>query len=135
MGWNGFVGALSQLLEKKADDAKEPRVLIFDGHDSHITSELLAHALKNNIHLRMLPGHTSHLLQPLDVGLFGPLKSAMSACLNTLIRTGVSRIVKVEWMEKYVQARQRAFTKANNQGGWRGAGLFPFSRKSPPENF
>ena len=53
---------------EKADDAKEPLVLIFDGHNSHVSSELLAHPLKNDIHLLMLPGHTSHLLQPLDVG-------------------------------------------------------------------
>ena len=110
-----------------SDDACKLRVLIFDGHESHLSSQFLAHALDNNIHLLMLPPHTSHLLQPLDVGVFGPLKSAMSKCLDKLIRTGISRLEKVEWVEKYIEARPYAFTKSNIDGAWRGAGLFPFS--------
>ena len=112
---------------EKANDERLPRVLIFDGHDSHVSSSFLYHSLENNIHLLMLLAHTSHLLQPLDVGLFGPLKSAMSGCLDALIRTGVPRIEKAEWVGTYMEARPRAFTKVNIEGGWRGASLFPFS--------
>jgi hypothetical protein len=54
------------------------RLLICDGHDSHISGDFLAHCLNNYIQLALLPPHTSHLLQPLDVGLFGPLKMALS---------------------------------------------------------
>ena len=75
----------------------------------------------------MLSTHTSHLLQPLDIGVFGLLKAAMSKCLDQLIRTGISRLQKVEWVEKYMEARPLAFTKSNIEGAWRGAGLFPYS--------
>ena len=75
----------------------------------------------------MLPAHTSHLLQPLDVGVFGPLKGVMSKCLDRLIRTGITQLQKVEWVEKYMEARPLAFIKSNIEGAWRGAGLFPYS--------
>ena len=50
----------------------EPRLLIMDGHVSHITYEFLRYCLDHNIYPLVIPSHTSHILQPLDVGLFGP---------------------------------------------------------------
>ena len=49
------------------------RILICDGHDSHISGNFIAHCMRNNITLLVLPPHTSHLIQPADVGVFGPL--------------------------------------------------------------
>ena len=126
-GLEWFIRCFEPATRAIADDGKKPRILIFDGHDSHLTSSFLLHSIEHNIHLLMLPAHTSHLLQPLDVGVFGPLKAAMSKCLDQLIRTGISRLQKVEWVEKYMEARPLAFTKSNIEGAWRGAGLFPYS--------
>lgn len=103
------------------------RLLICDGHDSHISANFIAHCINNNIILLILPPHTSHLLQPLDVGVFGPLKQAISACLDRLIRTGVNRIQKPEFITVYNEARESAISSLNIFGAWRGAGLFPFN--------
>jgi hypothetical protein len=54
----------------------KPRVLICDGFGSHETLEILEFCLTNNIILCRLPSHTSHKLQPCDVGPFAPLKTA-----------------------------------------------------------
>jgi len=109
-----------------ANDGQDWRILVCDGHESHVTSGFLSHCIQHCILLLLLPPHTSHLLQPLDVGIFGPLKTAMSRCLDPIYRAGIPRIEKVEWMESYIEARVRAFTKSNIEGGWHGAGLFPF---------
>jgi hypothetical protein len=45
-----------------------------DGHSSHITGDMIALCMENDIGLLILPPHCSHLLQPLDVGVYGPLK-------------------------------------------------------------
>ena len=50
--------------------------LIFDGHASHKTPEMKELAFQNNILLYCLPPHSIHKLQPLDVGIFGPLQTA-----------------------------------------------------------
>eukprot|EP00733_Pompholyxophrys_punicea_P001546 Pompholyxophrys_punicea_v1_NODE_808_length_1266_cov_3.870355.p1 type:complete len:169 gc:universal NODE_808_length_1266_cov_3.870355:562-1068(+) len=50
-------------------------ILILDGYGSHSASlELLEDLEKEGIYLFALPAHTSSRLQPLDVGIFGPLK-------------------------------------------------------------
>jgi hypothetical protein len=53
-----------------------PRVLIGDNLPSHISHEALCLCLENNIRMTFLPSNATHLLQPLDVGIFGSLKAA-----------------------------------------------------------
>lgn len=38
---------------------------------------------------------------------------------------GIRRIQKVEWLERFIDAREKAITKENILSGWRGAGIFP----------
>lgn len=110
----------------KANNQK--RLLICDGHDSHISAEFIRYCIDNDILILLLVPHSSHLMQPLDVAVFGPLKRAMSAQLDRIFRTGVRRLHKVEWMESYIEARKIAFTLSNILAGWRGAGLFPLNK-------
>ncbi|XP_051157997.1 uncharacterized protein LOC127279600 [Leptopilina boulardi] len=53
----------------------ERTLLILDNHESHLTIEGLEFCKRNNIDILTLPPHTSHKLQPLDKGVFGPLKA------------------------------------------------------------
>ena len=55
-----------------------PVLLIQDGHSSHVSIELVELARKNDIYLLCLPSHTSHILQPLDVGCFKSFKANFS---------------------------------------------------------
>ena len=73
--------------------------------------------MENNILLVLLPLHTSYLLQPLNVGIFGPLKKVLSARIDHLIRTGVARLQKVEWFECYIEAREVVLTAQNIHRG------------------
>ena len=75
------------------------RLLVCDGHDSHISGSFIAHCLQNRIALLILPPHTSHLLQPLDVAIFGLLKKRLTAALSYLNQAQLVRIQKFEWME------------------------------------
>ena len=83
--------------------------------------------MDNKIILMILPPHSSHLTQPLDVGVFGALKKVMAAKLEPLIRTRVSWIQKVEWLSAFVQAHDSVFKPQNILGGFHSAGIFPFS--------
>ena len=56
-----------------------PVLLILDNHDSHTTLDVIECAKENNIELLGLPPHTTHLLQPLDVSINGPLKAKFSS--------------------------------------------------------
>jgi hypothetical protein len=74
----------------------------------------------------ILPPHSSHLTQPLDVGVFGALKKHMSAEIDPIVRTGVARIQKVEWLTAFVAAHEKALSVKNILGGFRGTGIHPF---------
>lgn len=59
--------------------SRRPVLLIFDNHDSHISLSLLKKAMANDVHVMGLPPHTTHILQPLDVSIFGPLKQKVAS--------------------------------------------------------
>ena len=130
-GWTSNEHGLAWLIrcfdpETRDKAAGEYRLLICDGHDSHITAEFIAHCIDNKILLMILPPHSSHLTQPLDVGVFGSLKKHMASALYPLIRTGVSRIQKVEWLAAFVAAHDKALSNQNIRSGFRGTGIYPF---------
>jgi hypothetical protein len=51
-------------------------LLTVDGHNFHVTIEVVHKAMQVGLDLLTLPSHTSHRLQPLDVSVFGPFKRA-----------------------------------------------------------
>lgn len=46
------------------------KILFLDGHTSHISIPLTQFANEHNVTIMCIPAHTSHALQPLDVGEF-----------------------------------------------------------------
>ena len=74
----------------------EFQLLICYGHDSHILADFIRHCIANDIVLMLLPLHSLHLMQPLDVGVFFPLKYEMGVFLNQIYQTGISRIQKAK---------------------------------------
>jgi hypothetical protein len=50
------------------------RVLLMDGQRSHTTLEFVIRANKANIQRYLYPSHLTHVMQPLDVGVFQPYK-------------------------------------------------------------
>lgn len=102
------------------------RLLILDGHVSHHSDVFETYCKAHNIITLCMPAHTSHRLQPLDVGCFGPLKLAYSRQLERLIRCFVTHVDKVGFLMAIRQAWEEAITLSNIQGGFRGSGLVPF---------
>lgn len=66
------------------------RLLIMDGHSSHITANIITFCMDKSIDILVLPSHTSHVLQPLDVGVFSPLKRALASETDALARLDLS---------------------------------------------
>ena len=63
------------------------RLLIVDGHGSHITWSFIKYCDRNRILLLVFLPRSTHTLQPLDVALFSPLAQAIqTSSLNTFTR-------------------------------------------------
>ncbi len=102
------------------------RLLIVDGHGSHITARFIAFCIIHKIDLMLLPSHTSAVTQPLDVGVFGPLKAAMARWTDQFATYDHGRIPKDVWASHLADCRVLAMTKHNILVGWRETGLHPF---------
>lgn len=113
--------------ETKPEDPDLRRLLIMDGHGSHITANVIAYCMGNAIDLLILPPHTSHVPQPLDISVFAPLKRALALETDAASRLDFGRIQRVEWTKMYIRARERALIASNITSGWKAAGLWPLS--------
>ena len=73
-----------------------------------------------------MPAHSSHILQPLNVGCFSPLKTAYGRQIKNYMRCYINHITKLEFLPAFKEAWKAIFTKENICGGFRGAGLVPY---------
>ena len=102
-------------------------MLILDGHESHNSLEFLDLCKEKGIIALCMPAHASHLLQPLDVGCFSPLKKAYGNEVGCLIRNRIHHVDKLSFLPAFKAAFERAFIKDNICSSFRGAGLVPFN--------
>jgi len=101
------------------------RLLVLDGHGSHHTTDFELYCKEHKIITLCMPPHSSHLLQPLDVSCFGPLKQAYGKQIEHLIRSSITHISKTEFLPAFYTAFKASLTEKNIKGGFRGAGLVP----------
>ncbi|KAM9874243.1 transposase [Verticillium dahliae] len=106
------------------------RLLVLDGHASHHSTDFELFCKENRIITLCMPPHSSHLLQPLDVGCFGPLKKSYGRQIEDLMRASTTHITKEDFLPAFFAAFQASMTEKNVQGGFRGAGIVPFDPES-----
>ena len=121
-----FITCLRKGLEV---DFTNMHVLILDGHNSHVTLEVVRTAMESGVGIISLPSHTNHALQPLDVACFRPFKCAFRkqrdawTVLNKNKKVGKQDLC--EWTSK---ALQTALTAKNIKLGFRKTGIWPLDR-------
>jgi outer membrane murein-binding lipoprotein Lpp len=74
-----------------------------------------------------MPSHLSHLLQPLDVACFAPLKRFYGDSILALARNHIYHISKETFLPAFKAAYEQTFTEENARAGFRGAGLVLFN--------
>lgn len=115
-------------IRKRGGRTESPiRLLILDGHGSHHTLEFLEYCDTHNIIPFGLPPHLTHLLQPLDMAVFQPLKHYQAKALDTLIRDGIGEITKLEFLSYIQQIRKQAFKKDTILSAFQKTGIQPFN--------
>lgn len=72
-----------------------------------------------------MPAHSSHLLQPLDVGCFAMLKRAYGRFVSDLARVGYNHIDKLDFLADYPRARTEAFQPEIIRNSFKATGLVP----------
>ena len=74
-----------------------------------------------------MPPYSSHLLQPLDVGCFVPLKHAYGCLVENKAWLGFNHIDKFDFLEAYPEACTGTFKTETIKNSFAAAGLIPFN--------
>ena len=101
-----------------------------DGHESHHSTDFVLFCKEHKIITPCMPAHSSHILQPLDIGCFGPLKKAYGREIEGLVKGHITHITKTDFLPAFFAAFQSAMTEKNVKGAFRGGGLVPFDPES-----
>lgn len=106
----------------------QPILLIFDGHKSHVSLPVIDWAKIHNVSLFCLPAHTSHVLQPLDVGCFGPMQHIYnSKCHKFLRENPASKITRYNVCSLACHAYNSALSVVNIRSAFKRTGIYPFN--------
>lgn len=102
------------------------RLLILDGHGSHLTPKFDEICYQNDVIPICMPPHSSHLLQPLDVGCFAVLKRAYGKKVEDLMRANQNHIDKLDFLDIFPSARIEAFKSETIKNSFAATGLVPY---------
>ena len=132
-GWtNDAIGLewLQEMFEKHARPSQTAgcyRVLILDGYSSHATTSFDHFCMERKIIPLYMPPHSSHLLQPLDISCFAPLKHYYGQKIREMVQNSIHAIDKMDFLSVYTKIHGQAFSKANILSGFSAAGLIPLN--------
>jgi len=107
-----------------------PGILIVDGHSSRLNSKLLDELAELNISCPVLPSHASHVLQPLDLKVFGVFKSTLSKGDSSLRKLTLPER-RAALLAKVRKSLHIALDVTTVQASFRASGLFPFNPSIP----
>jgi hypothetical protein len=107
-----------------------PVLLLVDGHKSHINLDLHEFCVKNKIILYCLHPNTTHILQPCDVGIFGPLKAAWKTAVRKHKIKNNVQITRSNFAKLFAEAFESSVTKGIICNAFKACGLFPFDPNS-----
>ena len=118
-----------QHFKKHARASMENQVLLLmDNYKTHLTAQSLEFSEKNGIVLLTFPPHCSNKLQPLDISVYGPLKTYYNAkCGNCMINKPGRKITLYEVSEILGESYTKAFTLENAIAGFQKTGIYPFN--------
>lgn len=124
-----FKDYLEHFVEMVKPTVEKPVCLLLDGHSSHTRSiDALDYATANGIVLLSLPPHTTHRLQPLDVGFFKPLQTYYDQFIGTWLRSHPGRtFTEYQVAEAFNVAFGKAATVATARNAFEKCGIWPFN--------
>lgn len=132
-GWTSDALGLAWLRRFHQDTQQKAgnrrRLLLVDGHSSHVNMAFLSLADSLRILVLILPPHSTHRLQPLDVGLFSPLAGAYTKELNAFTHRGlgwVSMTKRMFW-PIFHTAWEKSFTAVNISKAFAKTGIWPLN--------
>lgn len=109
------------------NSVKRPVVLFLDGHTSHISLALSEFCKKEKIILVALLPNSTHVLQPLDVAVFKPVKQEWRNTVHEFrIKNEQHKIRRTDFPGLVKKCFDKTLKTETIKSGFRSCGIFPF---------
>lgn len=106
---------------------ERPILLFIDGHVSHMTLHLSQFCSNNGIELFALYPNSTHLIQPMDVAVFKPLKQFWKKSVRDWRLKNHGKKLRKENFGNIFENALSNITKETIQNGFKRCGLCPFN--------
>ncbi|KJK83537.1 hypothetical protein H634G_01666 [Metarhizium anisopliae BRIP 53293] len=97
----------------RPDEKTLYRLLVVEGFTGHTTLAFAEYCIKFIIIIAILPPHSTHLMQPLDVGMSQPLKAAHQKALRKSLTEGNLTFSRIDFLAELQQVYEAGFMSHN----------------------
>lgn len=102
-----------------------PAILLLDGHSTRFNKDVLEQLVANRVKVAIIPAHSSHLMQPLDLCPFGEFKKKVSK-LSFSPGDGI-RQKREKLVNQAILGWRYASMEDIIEAGFKRSGLWPFN--------
>ncbi|KAL8296462.1 hypothetical protein RB597_005852 [Gaeumannomyces tritici] len=105
------------------------RWLILDGFTRHLSIEIVDYCLRFDIQLVTLPSHSTHRMQPMDVGVFSHFKREQQTVLWEAVQSGEVSFSRTDFVFSLKRCLEAAFTRGHIISGFEDSGIWPLNEQ------
>jgi hypothetical protein len=105
-----------------------PRLLVLDDHKIYATLDFMIECFKNNIILNYFPAHSSHIMQPLNLRYFLPVKGLYWKLIQDIMYIdNAAAIKKHQFIKLYADVHEKKLAPTTIMAGFKAAGIEPYN--------
>ena len=118
-------------LERQYAVSMRPLLLLLDRHSTHYQPSVVRYVKENQIIMLCLLPHTTHETQPLECGVFAPLKSHWTPICHDFIQQNRTEVLtKFNFNSLFSKAWLHAVTPSIIISSFKTCGVYPFNAKA-----
>lgn len=131
-GWMNnelFVDVLKHFIKHSNSSKQSPSMLLYDNHESHISLAAINIAKENGITVITFPPHSTHKLQPLDVGVFKAFQAYYSRAIDSWMMHHPGQTMSIYEVAHCVgQAHEKCMVPGTITNAFKATGIAPYNR-------
>jgi hypothetical protein len=129
MTGSNFLVVMQHIQKHTGCSIENPILLLLDNHESHCNFDVIIFCRENGIHLLTFPPHTTHKLQPLDVAIYGPMKTYIKQEINRVMKRRYGSGITIYDVGQITKLPfEKAFTEKNIKSAFMATGIWPQNR-------
>ena len=102
-------------------------MLVINSYSSHIIHKFLNYVIEYKICLFTFSAYSTHIMQPLDVGVFQLYKYWHAENVNQAMHSRATEFNKLNFFHLFSQMKTKTMTPATIRHAWKKTGLYSYN--------